>query len=315
MKARKNQERVWLADQVVKSEFFHQKLHEYGLLEVAYAVENVAGEELEWDLEELRISRRAWNKVIHQGIKPVCVFAHPQVLITIPRSAGYYRGLAMVPLKSMSRIHLNIGRFESGRSLRPPSTEKAWAIARRLNELICRLIEHDESLDPREFDLWRGMTAGSTAQGAWQNRKGQIVERLIKDLIRRCVYKRGLASEPQSHERRIRLKDGRLIEYGDEPDVAVYSAQGHILAAVEIKGGIDPAGTLERVGAALKSLSRVKEQNPSAVTVLLVRAAAATGQTSLDLQIHRAEIDYWATIEEVLAESGGCQHLLDMLGL
>ncbi len=27
----------WLIDQVTKSEFFHQKLHEYGLLETAYA--------------------------------------------------------------------------------------------------------------------------------------------------------------------------------------------------------------------------------------------------------------------------------------
>lgn len=33
-------------------------------------------------------------------------------------------------------------------------------VAFRLNELISRLIEADEQIDPREFDLWRGMTAG-----------------------------------------------------------------------------------------------------------------------------------------------------------
>ena len=37
----------WLLDQVTKSEFFHQKLHEYGLLEIAYAVEGVQGENLD----------------------------------------------------------------------------------------------------------------------------------------------------------------------------------------------------------------------------------------------------------------------------
>ena len=31
----------WLTDQMAKSEFFHQKLHEYGLLEVAYAIETL----------------------------------------------------------------------------------------------------------------------------------------------------------------------------------------------------------------------------------------------------------------------------------
>ncbi|MFP4396313.1 MAG: hypothetical protein ACLFTI_13735, partial [Anaerolineales bacterium] len=72
--------------QVTKSEFFHQKLHEYGLLEIAYAIESVKGEELAWDREALAISQTAWNKIIHRGIKPVRVFAHPWVLINVDRS-------------------------------------------------------------------------------------------------------------------------------------------------------------------------------------------------------------------------------------
>jgi hypothetical protein len=55
----------WLIDQVTKSEFFHQKLHEYGLLEIAYAIEDVRGENLDWNKEDLGISEKAWNKVIH----------------------------------------------------------------------------------------------------------------------------------------------------------------------------------------------------------------------------------------------------------
>ena len=180
----------WLLDQVTKSEFFHQKLHEYGLLEIAYAVEGVQGENLDWDLEELGISRNAWNIVIHRGIKPVRVFAHPYVLQIITRSVGYYRGLAMVSLKSMNNIKLPVGRFETGRSKKPLDEQEAQVVAHHLNGLISRLIEADEQIDPREFDLWRGMTAGSTAQGSWQNRKGGVAEDLIKGFIRKTFIRR-----------------------------------------------------------------------------------------------------------------------------
>lgn len=161
----------WLIDQITKSEFFHQKLHEYGLLEIAYAIEAIRGEDLQWSLDALGISSKAWSKVIHQGFKPVRVFAHPYVLVTVARSVGYYRGLAMVSLKSMSNVQLSVERFETGQNRQPFDDQKAWDIANHLNKLISRLIETDEEIDPREFDLWRGMTAGSTAQGSWQNKK------------------------------------------------------------------------------------------------------------------------------------------------
>ena len=70
----------WTIDQITKSEFFHQKLHEWGLLEIAYELESIKGEDLEWNRKNLGITRRAWNKVIHRGIKPVRVFAHPEVI-------------------------------------------------------------------------------------------------------------------------------------------------------------------------------------------------------------------------------------------
>ncbi|HUV80498.1 MAG TPA: hypothetical protein VMW40_06730 [Candidatus Bathyarchaeia archaeon] len=73
----------WTIDQITKSEFFHQKLHEWGLLEIAYELEGIKGEVFEWNREELGITDRAWNKAIHRGIKPIRVFLHPDVLIKI----------------------------------------------------------------------------------------------------------------------------------------------------------------------------------------------------------------------------------------
>jgi hypothetical protein len=73
-------------EQTTKSLFFHQKLHEWGLLEVARAIEAFDGSRVEWNLQDLCISEHAWNRVIHGGIAPVRVFAHPAVLQSIARS-------------------------------------------------------------------------------------------------------------------------------------------------------------------------------------------------------------------------------------
>lgn len=94
----------WMVDQITKSEFFHQKLHEWGLLEIAYELEVIKGEELEWNLENLNITAKAWDRVVHRGIKPIRVFSHPEVLKQNSKRAGYYRMLAMVSQKSMARV-------------------------------------------------------------------------------------------------------------------------------------------------------------------------------------------------------------------
>jgi hypothetical protein len=305
----------WLLDQVTKSEFFHQKLHEYGLLEVAYAIEGIQGQNLEWNLEALGISTSAWNKVIHQGIKPIRVFAHPYILTTVPQSVGYYRGLAMVSLKSMNNIQLNIERFETGHNKQPLDDSKAWDIAHRLNVLIGRLIETDEQIDPREFDLWRGMTAGSTAQGSWQNKKGDIAEELVKGFIHRRIRERGLLAVASANEMTETLKDHRIIAYASEPDIALYDESHKILVAIEIKGGIDPAGVLERIGAAIKSLSRAKQENPNALTILIMYRVSMTYQTLQELAAHRKDIDYWLTIEDVLNSDEVRQELFKHLSI
>src|SRR5262249_29629945 len=102
-----SKKQAWSLDQLTKSAFFHQKLHQWHLIEIASAIEAVKGEALDWTLDHLNISQKAWGKVIHRGIRPVVVFAHPQVLMTVGRSVGYYRMLAMVSQKSMNNIGLS----------------------------------------------------------------------------------------------------------------------------------------------------------------------------------------------------------------
>jgi hypothetical protein len=86
-----------------------------------------------------------------------------------PKRIGYYRMLAMVSQKSMSRVGLSINSYEDGK--RQLNDDPALHISKHLNKIVSILIEHDEKIDAREFDLWRGMAAGSQAQGSWQNTK------------------------------------------------------------------------------------------------------------------------------------------------
>jgi hypothetical protein len=289
--------KTWSLDQFTKSEFFHQKLHEWGLLTIAAKIEKTKGETFDWDLNSLGISEEAWKKVIHRGIKPVIVFASPVTLRRIPGSVGYYRMLSMVSQKSMNRVGLSASRYESGKTF--PDDETSLAIAKHLNAIISRIIELDKQINAREFDLWRGMAAGSQAQGSWQNTKGDIVDVIIKGILQRRLREEGLVVEEKEGGSKMQLKDGRTVIFADEPDVALYQ-YNEVQAAVEIKGGIDPAGVLERIGAAFKSLLRVREENPRSTTILILQGVSLTQKAKHDLEINRHVVTDWFTVEDVL---------------
>lgn len=269
------------------------------MLEVAYQIEGVKGETLDWDGEKLGISQKAWNKVIHRGIKPVIIFAHPQVLMSVSRAVGYYRMLALVSQKSMNRVGLPGTRYEQESTF--PDEQVALAIAQHLNKIISHLVETDEQIDAREFDLWRGMAAGSQAQGSWQNTKGRRTEVIVKGILQRRLREKKRVSEETADGLCMQLRDGRTIVFADEPDVGVYKGE-KIVAAVEIKGGIDTAGVLERVGAAIKSLNRAKEANPESTTILILQGVSVTQQARDDLKTNQIAVNYWFTVEEVLED-------------
>jgi hypothetical protein len=302
--------RTWSLDQLTKSEFFHQKLHDWGLLTVAKKIEKTRGEDLDWNLNLLGISKLAWNKVIHRGIKPVIVFAHPTVLRSVRSSVGYYRMLSMVSQKSMNRVGFSVSRYEGGRAF--PEDNTSSAITKHLNQIISRLVEFDEQINAREFDLWRGMAAGSQAQGSWQNTKGDVVDVVIKGIIQRRLRDKGSVMEGPPESTKIQLKDGRVVIFADEPDIAFYQ-EDEIQSSVEIKGGIDPAGVLERIGAAFKSLHRVREQNPRSTTILILQGVSLTQKAKDDLKSNRHVVTDWFTIEDVLENESKREHIFKLL--
>lgn len=291
--------KAWYFDQLTKSAFFHQKLHEWRLVETAEQIEQIKGENLVWDKSNLKISENAWNKAIHRGIKPVIIFAHPDVLQQVPGAMGYYRMLAMVSQKSMNNIGRSVTSFESGS--KSPDAETAEFFAAHLNKIISQLIENDEKIDVREFDLWRGMAAGSQAQGSWQNAKGNQAEILVRGMVEKRIREKELANE-MLDSTLIALHDNRKIAFSSEPDIAIYQNE-QLQIAIEVKGGIDTAAVLERVGAAIKSLKRAKEENPDSTTVLIMQEVSFTERAKKDLELNHTVIDYFFMLER-LVENG-----------
>ena len=113
-----------------------------------------------------------------------------------------------------------------------------------------------------------------------RNKVGDISERRIRTLILTWLAERDLLLDP-----RIRvemtgedlpstclLKKNLVMEFSSEPDIAFWR-QGdrgrELIAVVEIKGGIDPAGALERYGAATKSFQQSLAESPHCRNFLL----------------------------------------------
>ncbi|MCE7945997.1 MAG: XcyI family restriction endonuclease [Chloroflexi bacterium CFX4] len=299
---------AWTFDQFAKSA--HRKLHEWKLLEITDQINQVRGETLNWD--NLNISEQAWNKVIHRGIKPVVVYAHPIVLQTVPGSAGYYRMLAMVSQKSMKQIGINLDSYEAGKLI--PNEKTAISIAQHLNRIISALIEADMVIDAREFDLWRGMAAGSQAQGSWQNKKGVSAEVAIREVVLQRLQAQERVPVGETNAMRIDLRDGRVLVFADDPDLAIYE-DNVPLVAVEIKGGIDPAGVLERIGAALKSLQRIRQENPNSVAVLILHDVSVTEQAKRDLERSTGTVTHLFSPKAILEDEPERDRFFRVLGI
>ncbi|NJL93971.1 MAG: XcyI family restriction endonuclease [Anaerolineae bacterium] len=301
---------TWTLDQLAKSAFFHRKLHEWKMLEIAEQIDQVQGENLSWD--NLNISEKAWKKVIHRGIKPVVVFAHPFVLQEQGGSVGYYRMLAMVSQKSMKNIGIRLDQYESGQSV--PDNTKAVAIAQHLNQIISLLIEADESIDPTEFVLWRGMAAGAQAQGSWQNNKGASAEVAIQEIILSRLQARKIISGEHNKIKKWKLTLIELWSLLTNPTLPFTKTICHKVV-VEVKGGIDPAGVLERIGAALKSLQRTRQDNSASITVLVLADASMTEQAHDDLNLSTETVTHIFGMDEILKDEAMRESFFKILGI
>lgn len=219
--------------------------------------------ELQWEpRRDLLIDDEAWDYVVNQKhYDPKMVFCHPEILLQSPETSLYYRGLSALSLKAAREYFGAVEKLEAGSRSARISKEKAKKMACTYNLLVCSVIRNSTAWTLANGQRTVIATLGITLDGGMRNRIGQIAEQRIRTLVLEWLLERDLIVEPKVSKRHIyggdfprdyQLKAGLKMGFSSEPDIS-FSRDENLIAVVEIKGGIDPAGALERYGAATKS--------------------------------------------------------------
>lgn len=206
---------------------------------------------------DMMISEAAWHHVLASNIEPHQVFAHPDLLREHPEVSLYYRGLALLSLKRVKRVS-DVKGWETRSRTQPVPPERALSVCRLYNSVISSIIEGTS-----HWTLENGYrnilsTLGITLDGMFRNVIGRDAEELIKTKIIDWLQEENLIVRRVS-ARKLALPRATLMVYGSEPDILFTRDHGH-LASIEIKGGKDPAGALERLGAMQKSFTETPVQ-------------------------------------------------------
>ena len=110
---------------------------------------------------------------------------------------------------------------------------------------------------------------GIGLDGTVRNLIGQDAEQLVKTRIRKWLDGRNLIVSYNDDKTEFDLPDNYSMRYGSEPDIEfsrVVNDEPEVVATIEIKGGKDPAGALERLGAIQKSFEATP---PNCVNILI----------------------------------------------
>ena len=220
-------------------------------------------------LADLMISEDAWTHVTSSDIDPKLVFAHPLLLRQNPPASEYYRGIALLPRKRVAEIAGAVDSLEDENRKTVLREAHLLRVARLYNALISSIIEGADgwTLENGYRNIIANMGIG--LDGTIRNLIGQDAERLIKDRIRRWLDSQQLINRRNAEGTHFELPAGYSMRYASEPDIEFSRSVGEestTVATIEIKGGKDPAGALERLGAIQKSFEAT---TPGCVNMLI----------------------------------------------
>ena len=217
------------------------------------------------------ISPEAWKYVESSGIDPKQVFAHPDLLYHHPETSEYYRGIALLSRKRVGAIATSVDTWEDPERKSQVNEDKCKEVARLYNTVISSIIEGatDWTLDNGYRNIIANMGIG--LDGSIRNLIGQDAENIVKDRIRDWLDSRGLIIERDERGIEFKLPKDYRMYYGSEPDIE-FKQNGNVISTIEIKGGTDPAGALERLGAVQKSFEATP---PGSVNLLVAGIVTA----------------------------------------
>lgn len=313
-----------IAQYELKCSYIARQLEEkeyIGLYDKMYAGLNAFGDTLDWtDLVSMGITQEAFD-IVSKGAKKKHIgmyFCHPNILNNIKSSLKYYRGISVFSqkgLKTVSRFSA-VERVEDGADIgAAQAVQVVRAVNRNVSTLYKSSLPGHDKLKALLF-----ATAGITFDGSWKNQIGAEGERLIKDIIVRHAFQNGeLASvtigdvlrpvakvdlkwieDNAASFRSAMFTNGSTARFGSEPDVTLIDKKGSIVAGVEVKAGLDPAGALERLGAMLKSFDSILDDAPTADRILVV--ACVTDEVEQRLKTAKSVSRYYSLTDIMLNE-------------
>jgi hypothetical protein len=200
--------------------------------------------------------------------------------------------------------------------------DRAWKLSKLFNEHISLIIDSSiESLTKEELYGLLLTSTGAQIDGSWRNAIGEEAEKVVQRLLAKEAKNRNLIAaliprvgtsvelynsdkiEEQlgniERYRGIMLVNQTSILFSSEPDISLVGNQGTTVGVIEVKGGTDPAGALERYGAAKKSFEEALRRNPRVKTILV--ASCITTQVNARIQ-NDSIISSFFNLTELLSE-------------
>ena len=305
----------------LRSTFFVRRIRSFRLFECIQQVGQLISVKSSFDFskpESIGIEPDAWARIKKKRIEPILVFCHPRVISEQPQLLLYYRTVALLSQKGLSTlVGGNVARVEAGKVEKLDSNWVAKTVV-AINSILSAIVLTAADIDGRDLPGFQFAAIGATIQGSWNNAIGAEGESAVKtillnnlrDEIRQIVWRDSSceAYKPKKHSmlidrisdvRVVRLKRGFHIVFSSEPDISLRNPKDIPAVAIEIKAGADPAGALERLGAAMKSFENERSLNPRVKTVYVVRSLTPEVQRRIS---QTKPFDYTFGLSELLAD-------------
>ncbi|MBI4209944.1 MAG: XcyI family restriction endonuclease [Candidatus Diapherotrites archaeon] len=280
----------------LRSTFFYNKLNEYHTYEFSETIQKLIPLEGNFDWAESRkwgIAKKALDEIKKTKLSLIQVFCHPRLLREHPALVSYYRNIAALSQKSVSYLAgISPQKFENEKGANP-TQEESLKLAKLFNEHISLIIENAlEGFNDKHISGMLFASTGSQIDGSWRNAIGTEAEKVVqKMLVKEAIERNQIISflvrdnhsavEKYNKRNSVKqidnitnykgftLKNKRSVLFSSEPDIAILGSNGRTIAVIEVKGGTDPAGALERYGVAKKSFEKSLKDSPKALTIIV----------------------------------------------
>jgi len=265
----------------LRSTFFYRKLKEYKTLSFNVKINALlpVQELYIWDNRaNWGIGEDAFTYIsTHSNLQLIQVFCHPKLIREHPVLLAYYRNIAALSQKAVNNlVGINVKKLETDdKNQYSLAADKAFKLSELFNEHISLIIDSSvESLTAEELYGILLASTGTQIDGSWRNAIGEEAEKIVQrllikeakelNLLAAFIPRTGTAIEPFNSDkleeqlgniesyRGVMLANHTSLLFSKEPDISLLNNQGITIGVIEIKGGTDPAGALERYGAAKK---------------------------------------------------------------